>query len=351
MRDFVFSLKESPNVKATLRTDIIDDSFELFTIMWWEGVENTNFEKIIPWKLGTVLTEKVIKERIKEFQPILSCVKYGEDAVKILGVEEHELTITPTITNGDEAFVIVVCENEFGHVFKKTVPLIDGETSTVEIVEGFEYSFELSGEGDAWVTEPDAFVCNGDKSVSLGIAIPISLPVHTLTITPTITNGDEASVTLVGTKAGYSTVSYPINLENGVDKVVDIFEGFEYSFELVGEGDAWVTEPGAFICDDDKLVSLGIARPIDLPVHTLTITPTLTGATETSVTLVGTKAGYSTVSTSISLENSVNKVVDIYEGYSYEFTLDSNDTWTSGAPSAIICDGDETVALEITVVA
>ncbi len=262
MRDFIFSLKDSPNVKATLRTDIIDDSFELFTIMWWEGVENTNFEKIIPWKLGTVLTEKVIKERIKEFQPILSCVKYGEDAVKILGVEEHELTITPTITNGDEAFVIVVCENEFGHVFKKTVPLIDGETSTVEIVEGFEYSFELSGEGDAWVTEPDAFVCNGDKSVSLGIAIPISLPVHTLTITPT-----------------------------------------------------------------------------------------LTGATETSVTLVGTKAGYSTVSTSISLENSVNKVVDIYEGYSYEFTLDSNDTWTSGAPSAIICDGDETVALEITVVA
>lgn len=352
MRDFVFSLKESPNVKATLRTDIIDDSFELFTIMWWEGVENTNFEKIIPWKLGTVLTEKVIKERIKEFQPILSCVKYGEDAVKILGVEEHELTITPTITNGDEAFVIVVCENEFGHVFKKTVPLIDGETSTVEIVEGFEYSFELSGEGDAWVTEPDAFVCNGDKSVSLGIAIPISLPVHTLTITPDVTNGSEASVTINGTKEGYSSIEIIVPLEDGVESVVDIYEGYSYDFVLP-EGSSWTggDAPETIVCDDDKAVTLDISIPIDLPVHTLTITPTLTGATETSVMLIGTLTGYSSTNTPVNLEDGEDVDVDIYEGYSYEFALDSNDTWTSGAPSAIICDGDETVALEITVVA
>jgi len=39
-------LKESPNVNATLRTDIINDKFELFTIMWWEGVQNTKFEKL-----------------------------------------------------------------------------------------------------------------------------------------------------------------------------------------------------------------------------------------------------------------------------------------------------------------
>lgn len=51
------------------------------------------------------------------------------------------------------------------------------------------------------------------------------------------------------------------------------------------------------------------------------------------------------------MEVGVDVDVDIYEGYSYEFALDSDDSWTSGsAPAAIVCDGDETAALAITVV-
>ena len=51
------------------------------------------------------------------------------------------------------------------------------------------------------------------------------------------------------------------------------------------------------------------------------------------------------------IEDGVDKVVDIYEGYSYVFELVGTDTWTDGiAPEAIVCDGDEIVALGITAV-
>lgn len=263
MRDFVFLTKNEPIQKAILRVDIIDDKSENFTIMWMDGIEGTVFEKYFPWKLGDVITEDDVNDLFNQFQPVLMGVKYGEHTVKTLGVEEHELTITPTITNGDETFIIVSCKNEYDVVMKKTVPLTDGVPSTVEIVEGFEYSFELIG-ADIWTLDaPEPFTCDGDEAVTLAVSVPIDLPVHTLTITPTLTGGSsETSVMLIGTLADHSSTNTPVNLEDGVD--VDVY---------------------------------------------------------------------------------------IYEGYSYEFALDSDDSWTSGsAPAAIVCDGDETAALAITVV-
>lgn len=314
-----------------------------------DGIEGTVFEKYFPWKLGEVITEDEIEALLIQFQPVLTGVKYGEDTVKTLGVEEYELTITPTITNGDETFIIVSCKNEYDVTMKKTVPLKDGATTTVEIVEGFEYSFELIG-ADTWTVDtPEPFTCDGDKAVSLAILIPIDLPVHTLTITPAVTNGSEASVTINGTKEGYSNTEIIVPLEDGVESVVGIYEGYSYDFVLP-EGSSWTggDAPKTIVCDDDKAVTLDISN---LPVHTLTITPTLTDATETSVMLIGTLAGYSSTNTPVPLTNGVDVDVDIYEGYSYEFALDSDDSWTGGsAPAAIVCDGDETAALAITVV-
>lgn len=176
MRDFVFSLKESPNVNATLRTDIINDKFELFTIMWWEGVENTNFEKIIPWKLGTVLTEKVIKERIKEFQPVLKVEKYGEaSGIRSIGVGEYTLTIIPTIV-GDTttADIIIRTSNKYGDMFDKTITLENAVPKTFAIVEGFTYSFYLVDEANSWTgdTPPAAVICDGNENIALGITTP-----------------------------------------------------------------------------------------------------------------------------------------------------------------------------------
>lgn len=352
MRDFVFLTKNEPIQKAILRVDIIDDKSENFTIMWMDGIEGTVFEKYFPWKLGEVITEDEIEALLIQFQPVLTGVKYGEDTVKTFGVEEHELTITPTITNGDETFIIVSCENEYDVVMKKTVPLTDGVPTTVEIVEGFEYSFELIG-ADTWTVDtPEPFTCDGDEAVTLAVSIPIDLPVHTLTITPTLTNASETSVMLIGTLAGHSSTNTPVNLEDGVDVDVDIYEGYSYEFALDSD-DSWTSgsAPAAIVCDGDETAALAITTPIDLPIHTLTITPSLVETAETTVTLKGTKTGFSDTEDIVVLEDGVDKVVDIYEGYSYVFELVGTDTWTGGiAPEAIVCDGDEIVALGITAV-
>lgn len=186
-------------------------------------------------------------------------VKYGEETVKTLGVEEHVLTITSTITNGDEASVIVFCKNEFDIVFQKTIELTNDETSTIEIVEGFEYSFKLVGEEDSWDVEPETFTCDGDEAVSLGIVVPIDLPVHTLTITPTLTDASETSVMLIGSLDGYSSTNTPVTLEDGVDVDVDIYEGYSYEFALDSD-DSWTSgsAPAAIVCDGDETAALAI---------------------------------------------------------------------------------------------
>lgn len=259
MRDFVFLTKNEPIQKAILRVDIIDDKSENFTIMWMDGIEGTVFEKYFPWKLGEVITEDEIEALLIQFQPVLTGVKYGEDTVKKFGVEEHELTITPTITNGDKTFIIVSCKNEYDVAMKKTVPLTDGVPTTVEIVEGFEYSFELIG-ADIWTVDaPEPFTCDGDEAVTLAVSVPIDLPVHTLTITPTLTNATETSVMLIGTLAGHSSTNTPVNLEDGVDVDVDIYEGYSYEFSLDSD-DSWTggSAPAAIVCDGDETAALAI---------------------------------------------------------------------------------------------
>ena len=54
MRDFVIVSKDDATKKATLRVDMVEDKVEKLTIMWCDGVRDTEFEKIIPWKCGTV---------------------------------------------------------------------------------------------------------------------------------------------------------------------------------------------------------------------------------------------------------------------------------------------------------
>jgi len=174
MRDYIFYLKDSPNVKATLRTNMSDDEWGLFTIIWWEGVENTEFAKIIPWKLGTVLSEKDIKEQIKDFQPILVVEKYGEaTGIRKMGVTEYVLTITPTIT-GDTttADVKIKTKNKYNDEFEKVVTLENGVPKTFAIVDGFTYDFYLVDELNSWTVTPASVICNGNKSVSLSITTP-----------------------------------------------------------------------------------------------------------------------------------------------------------------------------------
>lgn len=259
MRDFVFVLKNDSTKKATLRVDIIEDEFKKFTIMWWEGVSGTIFEKYMPWKLGDVITEDEINDWLFKFQPVINGYKYGSDVVETLGAEEFELTITPTITNGDLASVIVSCTNEFDIGFKETVSLTDGSTSKIKIIKGYEYSFELAEEGDVWTTtKPANITCDGDEAVAVAINIPIVLTQHKLTITPTITDATTGSVTVRGTKAGFATLDTIVVLETTVPVDTNIYESYTYAF-ILPAGSSWTVEaPANITCDGDEVVDLAI---------------------------------------------------------------------------------------------
>ena len=68
MRDFVIVNKEDTTKKATLRVDMVEDKTEKLTIMWCDGVRDTEFEKIIPWKCGTVTSMTEIEEWATQYQ-------------------------------------------------------------------------------------------------------------------------------------------------------------------------------------------------------------------------------------------------------------------------------------------
>lgn len=260
MKDFVFFTKSEPVMKAILRVDTIDKKAETCTIMWMGGFDGTIFERYMPWQLGDVVLEDEIKDLFAKFQPELNGAVFSKNTpAVILGTTEHTLTITPSITNGSAASVIVSCENDLGVGFKKLISLEDGKTATMKLIKGFEYSFKTVG-NDTWTgDEPDSIVCDGNEAVSLQISIPIDLPTHEMTITPTLTDATTTSVKMKGTKAGFTSTEETIALETSVDKVVEIYEGYSYVFEVIGN-DTWTggSAPAAIVCDGDETAALAI---------------------------------------------------------------------------------------------
>ena len=107
MRDFVIVNKEDTTKKATLRVDMVEDKTEKLTIMWCDGVRDTEFEKIIPWKCGTVTSMTEIEEWATQYQSELDVYMYGGEQVQVLGAPTHKLTVTATVTNNSKANVIL----------------------------------------------------------------------------------------------------------------------------------------------------------------------------------------------------------------------------------------------------
>lgn len=180
MKNFVFTIKGEEPRRAVMKTDTVDKHTQLFTIMYFDGVQETEFEKHIPWKLGQVLSYEEIKAWALELQPLLTVVAYeGDDEPETLGVDEFTLTITPDITSEEEleegetaeVIVILTTENKYGKIDKPIV--LKGETDvTVNIVEGFEYSFSLTNGLEWTVSAPEDFTCSANKSVTLAVTIP-----------------------------------------------------------------------------------------------------------------------------------------------------------------------------------
>jgi hypothetical protein len=171
MRDFVFVSKADSTLKATLRTDIIDEDFEKFTIMWWEGVKGTIFETYIPWKLGSVITMEDIENWCEKYQILFDGYKYGGDVRETLGSPLYDINITATVTNGAGTTIKLIGVKEGALGIEEEVELVSTVEKTVTQIGGYTYSFVLT-EGDWTTTSPDDVTLNEDTDVALAITLP-----------------------------------------------------------------------------------------------------------------------------------------------------------------------------------
>lgn len=177
----------------------------------------------------------------------------------------------------------------------------------------------------------------------------------TLTITPTVTNGNKASVKIVCKNSDNLVVGEEVvELTTSTDKTVGVTVGFKYSFELVGAGDAWTSgaAPSEITVDGNETAEIGITVPNTSQKYKMTLSPTITGADAAKISVTGTKSGYANdVHASVDLA-ATDVQIDVMDGYSYEFAiLTENGSWTSGsAPDAVVINkANATVAIAITV--
>ncbi len=179
--------------------------------------------------------------------------------------------------------------------------------------------------------------------------------VKTMTITSTITNGNKANLKIVCRNSSNVVINEEIvELSNAAATSVPVTIGFKYSFELVGEGDAWTagSAPDAVTVDGDESVSIGITVPNPSEKYKMTLSPTITGAEAAKISVTGTKEGYANdVHASVDLA-ATDVQIDVLDGYSYEFAiLTEGGSWTSGsAPDAVVINkANASVDIAITV--
>lgn len=174
MRDFVIVNKEDTTKKATLRVDMVEDKTEKLTIMWCDGVRDTEFEKIIPWKCGTVTSMTEIEEWATQYQSELDVYMYGGEQVQVLGAPTHKLTVTATVTNNSKANVILKGTKEGALPVSDEIELTSGELKEIQGIEGYSYTWELVSPYTWTSVAPEAFVCTEDKDIALAISFPVA---------------------------------------------------------------------------------------------------------------------------------------------------------------------------------
>lgn len=174
MRDFVIVSKDDATKKATLRVDMVEDKVEKLTIMWCDGVRDTEFEKIIPWKCGTVTSMTEVEEWAAQYQSEYDVYMYGGEQVVVLGAPTHKLTVTATVTNNSKANVILKGTKEGALDVSSEIELTSGEAKEIQGIEGYNYTWELVSPYTWTSGAPAAFVCTEDKTIALAISYPVA---------------------------------------------------------------------------------------------------------------------------------------------------------------------------------
>lgn len=172
MRDLVFVKKDDATKKATLRVDMVENNFEELTIMWCSGVQGTEFEKIIPWKCGSVTSMTEVKKFCEQYQATYDCLLYGGSSVVTLGAPLHELTVTATITGADTAKATLKGTKTGAVSTTEEIQFTTAVAKKINGIEGYTYEWEVSGDV-SWTSgsAPEAFVCTADADIALGLTV------------------------------------------------------------------------------------------------------------------------------------------------------------------------------------
>lgn len=166
MKELVFIDKRTQE-KAVLKTDIMDGN-QRFTVMYMEGVKNTNFEKILPFNVGTVFDMQDLEKWFELQQGVLSGYIYGGEEIVSLGVEEFDLTINPTVTGEGSASVLVKGEKEGAENTVETVALENSTPKILKIIEGWKYTITSANDG-VLSGDTSSFTASENKSINLTI--------------------------------------------------------------------------------------------------------------------------------------------------------------------------------------
>lgn len=251
MRQFQFTKGE---IQVTVKVDLIDAQAQLFTIMQICGGKGNEFETIFPWRQGSVLLRSDLVGWFDNYSAAWTGIEYGGSEIINLNNPKDikTLTITPTVTNGNKAKVKIVVRNSSNVVIDtKTIELTSGTNATVSVQMGFKYAFELT-EGESWTsgTAPSEITVDGNESASLGITIPNTSDVYKMTLKPTITGAEKATITVTGTKEGYANDVHTVELA-AADVEINVFDGYSYAFAIVTENGSWTssTAPSAEAID------------------------------------------------------------------------------------------------------
>lgn len=166
MKDLVFIDKKTQK-KAVIRTDIIDGN-RRFTVMYMEGVKNTDFEKILPFGIGTVTDMQSLQEWFELRQGMLNGYIYDDEKIIPLGAKEYDLTINPTITGEGSAKIEIKGEKEGAENISETTPLKNSIPVVFKIIGGWKYTITSTNEG-VLSGDTSSFTASGNKTLNLTI--------------------------------------------------------------------------------------------------------------------------------------------------------------------------------------
>lgn len=100
----VFELvkKSDATKKCTIKVDMVDGSVENCTVMTVDNVKDTEFEKVLPWHQGSVISMTEVKQWAEANVTDYTMYQYDGDKEVVVVAEEPKRKKKPMMTKNKE---------------------------------------------------------------------------------------------------------------------------------------------------------------------------------------------------------------------------------------------------------